>query len=125
MNNLADLYSLQGRYGDALPLAKRTMVGNTARKSVAFPIFHASQTEPFSLITPNEGFADSYQVLQRASASSTGEAISKLGARFAAGTDELAQFVRKDQDLTAEAERLDKSIITAVSKAPADTKLRC
>ena len=67
-----------------------------------------------------KAFADSYQVLQRASASSTGEAISKLAARFAAGTDELAQVVRKDQDLTAEAERLDKSILTAVSKVPAD-----
>jgi hypothetical protein len=40
--------------------------------------------------------------------------------RFAAGTEELAQFVRKDQDLTAEAERLDKIIIAAVSKIPAE-----
>ena len=37
-----------------------------------------------------------------------------------AGTNELAQLVRKDQDLTAEADRLDKSIIAAVSKPPAE-----
>jgi hypothetical protein len=35
-------------------------------------------------------------------------------------TDELAQLVRKDQDLAAKAERLDKSIIAAVSKLPAE-----
>ena len=39
---------------------------------------------------------------------------------FAAGTDELAQLVRKDQDLAAEADHLDKSIIAAVSKSPAE-----
>ena len=52
--------------------------------------------------------------------SAAGEAISKLAARFAAGTSELAQLVRKDQDLTAEADHLDKSIIAAVSKPPAN-----
>jgi hypothetical protein len=46
--------------------------------------------------------------------------VSKLAARFAAGSDELAQLVRKDQDLSAEADRLDKNIITAVSKPPAE-----
>src|SRR4029077_15446940 len=35
-------------------------------------------------------------------------------------TNELAQLVRKDQDLTAEAERLDKNIVAALSKAPAE-----
>ena len=45
-----------------------------------------------------------------------------LAARFAAGSNELAQLVRKDQDLTAEADRLDKNIIAAVSKPPDRTK---
>ena len=52
--------------------------------------------------------------------SAAGEAVSKLAARFAAGTDELAQLVRNDQDLIAEAERLDKVIIAAVSKPPVE-----
>ena len=46
--------------------------------------------------------------------------VSKLAARFAAGSDELAQLVRKNQDLSAEADRLDKNIITTVSKPPAE-----
>ena len=65
----------------------------------------------------------SYTVLQHSITSAAGEAISNLAARFAAGSDELAQLVRKDQDLTAEAERLDKIIIAAVSKPPAERNL--
>jgi hypothetical protein len=41
-----------------------------------------------------------------------------LAVRFAAGTDDLAQLVRKDQDLSAENERLDKDLVVAVSKPP-------
>ena len=62
----------------------------------------------------------SYTILQQSVSSAAGAAVSKLAARFAAGTNELAQLVRKDQDLAAEAERLDKGIIAAVSKLPAE-----
>ena len=72
------------------------------------------------LIAPTQALDASYTVLQQSVSSAAGEAVSKLAARFAAGTNELAQFVRKDQDLTAEADRLDKSIIAAVSKPPAE-----
>nr|MBA2400173.1 CHAT domain-containing protein [Bradyrhizobium sp.] len=43
-------------------------------------------------------------------------AINKLAVRLAAGNDRLAELVRRDQDLQAEAEALDKAIVTAVSK---------
>ena len=72
------------------------------------------------LLRQQQALNASYTVLQRSASSAAGEAISKLAARFAAGTNELAQLVRKDQDLTAEADRLDKSIIAAVSKPPAE-----
>ena len=87
-------------------------------KSVAFAVLYGSQSR--NLISPTEALDASYTVLQRSVSSAAGEAVSKLAARFAAGTDELAQLVRKDQDLTAEADRLDKSIIAAVSKPPAE-----
>src|SRR4029077_20999606 len=60
--------------------------------------------------------ADSYEIVQRTSSSAAANAVSKLAARFAAGTGELAQVVRKDQDFAVESERLDKVIIAAVSK---------
>ena len=118
LNNLADLYRAQGRYADALPIVQRTISQNTARKPVAFAILYGSQSE--NLISPKQALDASYAVLQRSISSAAGEAVSKLAARFAAGTDELSQFVRKDQDLAAEADRLDKSIITAVSKPPVE-----
>ena len=118
LNNLAELYQAQGRYADALPIVQRTISQNSANKSVAFAVLYGSEYQ--KLITPNEALNASYTVLQHSVSSAAGEAVSKLAARFAAGTDELAQLVRKDQDLTAEADRLDKSIIAAVSKPPAE-----
>ena len=118
MNYLAWLYQAQGRYADALPFVKRTISQNSTNKSIAFAVLYGSENQ--KLITPKEALNASYAVLQHSISSAAGEAVSKLAARFAAGTDELAQFVRKDQDLAAEADRLDKSIIAAVSKPPAE-----
>jgi CHAT domain-containing protein len=56
--------------------------------------------------------------VQRASSSAAASAVSKLAARFAAGAGDLAGLVRKDQDLAAEAEALDKTVIAFVSKPP-------
>ena len=118
LNNLAVLYAAQSRYADALPLVQRTISQNRTRKPVAFAILYGSQSE--NLISPKQALDASYAVLQRSVSSAAGEAVSKLATRFAAGTDELSQFVRKDQDLAAEADRLDKSIVTAVSKPPVE-----
>ena len=105
------------RYADALPRVKRAIAQSVVDKTVAFSIFLGSQTD--NLISSTEAIVDSYDVLQRASSSSAGEVVSKLAARFAAGTDDIGQLVRKDQDITSEAESLDKLIIAAVSKPPA------
>jgi tetratricopeptide (TPR) repeat protein len=121
LNNLASLYQDQGRYADALPLVRRLMAQNAVNEGVAFAIFLESRKQ--NLISSTEAFSDSYNVLQQGLSSSAGEAISKLAARFAAGSDDLAKLVRKDQDLTADAERLDKTIIAAVSKPPGDRNL--
>jgi CHAT domain-containing protein len=118
LNNLAELYRAQGRYADALPIVQRTIAQNSAYKSVAIAVLYGSHSQ--NLISPTQALNASYTVLQRSVSSAAGEAISKLAARFAVGNNELAQLVRKDQDLTAESDRLDKSIIVAVSKPPAE-----
>jgi tetratricopeptide (TPR) repeat protein len=117
LNNLAGLYGDQGRYADALPIIRRTLSQGTARKTVAFPVLLASQGQ--NLLDAAQALAGSYEIVQRASSSSAANAVSKLAARFAAGSGELAQLVRKDQDLTAEAESLDKTVVAFVSKPPA------
>jgi CHAT domain-containing protein/Tfp pilus assembly protein PilF len=118
LNNLAVLYGAQGRYADALPIVQRTISQNRASKSVALAVLYASQSQ--NLISPTQALNTSYSVFQRSASSAAGEAVSKLAARFAARPDELAQLVRKDQDLTAEGDRLDKSIVAAVSKPPTE-----
>jgi CHAT domain-containing protein len=81
-------------------------------------VIHGAQSK--NLIAPVQALNLSYTVVQQSISSAAGEAISKLAARFAAGSTELAQLVREDQDLTAEADRLDKNIIAAVSKPDAE-----
>jgi hypothetical protein len=68
------------------------------------------------LVTAAQAVRESYDVVQRASSSAAANAVSKLAARFAAGTGELARLVRREQDLAAEAESLDKAVIAFVSK---------
>jgi tetratricopeptide (TPR) repeat protein len=118
LNNLAELYRIQGRYADALPIVQRTISQNSSNKSVAFAVLYGSTSQ--ALISPTQALNASYTVLQRSVSSAAGEAVSKLAARFAVGNNELAQLVRKDQDLTAESNRLDKSIIAAISKPSAE-----
>ena len=116
LNNLVDLYRNQGRYADALPVAHRVIVNGRAEPSIALPLLFGAQHN--NLISAEKALDDSLNVVQRAAQTSAASAISKLAVRLAAGSDRLAQLVRKDQDLTAEADTLDKAIIAAVSKEP-------
>ena len=118
LNNFALLYDDQGRYADALPIVKKTISQNSSKKSIALAVIDHSQVQ--KLIAAAEAIELSYTVLQHSISSAAAEAVTRLASRFAAGSNELAQLVRKDQDLNAEAERLDKNIISAVSKPPAD-----
>jgi len=63
-----------------------------------------------------KAFDDALGVVQRGTQSSAAAAVNKLAVRLAAGTDRLAELVRRDQDLGAEAEAPDKAIIAAVSR---------
>ena len=66
---------------------------------------------------PREKAVDAMlHVIQRGTQSSAASAVNKLAVRLAAGSDRLAELVRRDQDLAAEAEALDKSLVAAVSK---------
>jgi hypothetical protein len=118
LNTLAALYSHQARYRDALPLTKRLMVENAADKNITLRVFIGLRLN--SIMSPTDAVSNSYELLQRVSSSSAGDAISKLMVRFAAGTGELAQLIRTDQDLLAEVQQLDKAIISAASKGPGE-----
>jgi CHAT domain-containing protein/Tfp pilus assembly protein PilF len=117
LNNLAELYRTEARFAEALPIVKRTISLNVASKPVALAVLF--QAETAGLAAPNEVLEISYDLEQRLTSSTAGKAVS-MTARFAAGSNELAQLVRKDQDIAAEAEQLNKNILSAVSKPPGE-----
>jgi tetratricopeptide (TPR) repeat protein/CHAT domain-containing protein len=117
LNDLAALYLAQGRYADALPVAQRVILNGRAHPSIALPVLVGAQLT--KLISPEKALDEALTVVQRAAQTLAASAIGKLAVRLAAGTDHLAQLVRQDQDLAAEADTLDKAIIAAVSKPPA------
>jgi CHAT domain-containing protein/Tfp pilus assembly protein PilF len=114
LNNLASFYQAQGRTADALPFAERTIASGRAQLRVALPVLFAAGGQ--QSMPAGRAFDDALNVVQRANQSSAAAAVNKLAVRLAAGNDRLALLVRKDQDLAAEAETLDKAIVAAVSR---------
>ena len=77
-----------------------------ASRAVALGVLYGAQTE--SLVAPKEALETSYEVEQRSRSSAAGKAVSTLR-RDLQRAPMTAQLVRKDQDMTAEAERLIKA----------------
>jgi CHAT domain-containing protein/Flp pilus assembly protein TadD len=121
LNNLAALYADQSRYADALPLIRTAANKGFDRKTIHLAVLTGALTN--ALITRTEALDESYEVIQRATSSAASNAISQLSIRFAAGNDELAQLIRRDQDLGAENENLDKFLIAAVGQEPSKRDL--
>jgi hypothetical protein len=114
LNNLASLYQTEGRTADALSIMQRMIAAGRAQLRVGLPVLFAAQQK--QLISADKSLDDGLHVLQRGTQSGVASAVNKLAVRLAAGSDRLAQLVRRDQDLAAEAETPDKAILAAVSK---------
>ncbi|RTE89135.1 CHAT domain-containing tetratricopeptide repeat protein [Bradyrhizobium sp. LVM 105] len=120
-SNLANLLQASGRTVDALPLAEKTLANNRAQLRVVLPILFAARQQ--RLLGDDKALDQALAAIQRGTQSSAAAAVNKLAVRMAAGSDRLAELVRKDQDLTAESEALDKAIVAAVSKPSAQRDL--
>jgi tetratricopeptide (TPR) repeat protein len=105
LNNVVRLYRDQHRNAEALPLVRTAIDRKSAQIDAALPILFG--TEASGLIPAKEAFDDSLNVVQRAANTSAADALNSLAVRFSAGNDRLAQLVRRDQDLTVEAGKLD------------------
>jgi CHAT domain-containing protein/Tfp pilus assembly protein PilF len=114
LNNLASLYQAAGRTGDALSPVERAIASGRAQLRVALSVLSAAQQK--QLMPAEKALDEALNVVQRGAQSSAASAVNKLAVRLAAGSDHLAELVRRDQDLGAEAETLDKAIVAAVSK---------
>jgi CHAT domain-containing protein/Tfp pilus assembly protein PilF len=113
-NNLASFYQAQGRTADALPIIEKMIASGHAQLRVALPVLFDAQRQ--QLMPAEKALDDALDAVQRGTQSSAASAVNKLAVRLAAGSDRLAQLVRRDQDLAAEAEALDKAILATVSK---------
>ncbi|HKS19754.1 MAG TPA: CHAT domain-containing tetratricopeptide repeat protein [Bradyrhizobium sp.] len=114
VNNLAFLYRAEGRTVDALPLVELLIGNGRAQLRVALPVlFDAGRRQ---LLPAEQALDAALDVIQRGTQSSAASAVNKLAVRIAAGSDRLADLVRRDQDLGSEAEALDKAMIAAVSR---------
>lgn len=116
-SNLANFLYVSGRTADALPLAERTLHGGRAQLHVVLPVLFSARQQ--HLLPDDKALDEALAAIQRGTQSAAASAVNKLAVRLAAGSDRLAELVRKDQDLAAESEALDKAIITAVSKQSA------
>jgi CHAT domain-containing protein/Tfp pilus assembly protein PilF len=113
-NNLASLYQAEGRTADALPLLQKLMTFGRAQIRVALPVLLDAPKK--QLMPAERAFDGALDVIQRGAQSSAASAVNKLAVRVAAGSDHLAELVRRDQDLASEADTLDKAIIASLSK---------
>ncbi|GLH80816.1 hypothetical protein SSBR45G_57250 [Bradyrhizobium sp. SSBR45G] len=121
LNNLAGLYQAAGRIPDALPLVDRAIQRGQAQPKVALPVLFAAGRD--GSLAAGKAFDGAIDVIQRSAQSQAAAAVDKLAVRLAAGNDRLAELVRKDQDLAAEGDTLDKSVIAAVSRPAAQRDL--
>ena len=115
LNDLAGLYQNENRYADALPLVQELIAQGRASTAVALPVLMGAQRN--KLVSTETALDEGLDVAQRASQSSAAAAVNKLAVRLSAGSDRLSQLVRRDQDLAAEAEALDKAIIAVAKQA--------
>ena len=150
LNNLAVLYDNQSRYEAALDHMRRATAilriraerSGAARSPGALKeqasmrfvfLRHIRIIEMVILTEPGrraELFSEAFEMGQLAGASSAAGAVARMGARFAAGDDALAESVRAYQDAVERWQRLDARLVQAVGAPPeerdgsAEAKLR-
>lgn len=122
--NLADVDRRDGKWQDALARLRLAATALNAQKNVQFirfpeidpwlidAIWRVSDGRP-----DNAAMDEAYGAAQRAHETSAGAALSQMAARFGAGNDAIAGLVRRQQDLKASLETLDKRVTSELGKA--------
>jgi CHAT domain-containing protein len=138
---IADLYRAQGKVAEALVharhanelLAKRFVVNSndSRRGALSEQRTHSEGFElHISLLAAvaergsqvrAEAAPEGFIIAQLARASDTAEQVAKMSARYAAGSDALAQLARARQDALARLEQLDSRIVQAAGQRGNET----
>jgi CHAT domain-containing protein/Tfp pilus assembly protein PilF len=114
VNNLASLYQAQGRTADALPLVERMIASGRGQPRTALAVLFEAQRQ--QMLPPEQALDEALDVIQHGAQSAAASAVNKLAVRLAAGSDRLAELVRRDQNLAGEVDALDKAIIAGLSR---------
>ncbi|WP_339035204.1 CHAT domain-containing tetratricopeptide repeat protein [Bradyrhizobium symbiodeficiens] len=124
MINLADADRREGKWPDALARLRLAAAALNAEKNtqfVRFPeidpwlidaIWRVSDGKP-----DNAAKDEAFGAAQRAHETSAGAALSQMAARFGAGNDAIAGLVRRQQDLKASLETLEKRVTSELGQA--------
>jgi CHAT domain-containing protein/tetratricopeptide (TPR) repeat protein len=136
LNDLAQLYRSQGKLDESLALARRAtgllasrfatdrggsrpgMLAEQRKYSDAFQL-HVALLAAVVDRAPEvsaEAAGESFRVAQLARASDTAEQVGKMAARYAAGSDALAELARQRQDALARFDQLDTRILQAAGQ---------
>jgi len=140
LRNIGNGYYRAGRYAEGVPYSRRvysifrqrfTQAGDTPRGELAE---EALLTEQKSMWTQSDvlehiymlsksgaadAAAESFEAAQLAQASSVGQSVARMAARFAATGGELAQAIRQRQDAADQLARIDNALTKAAAKPPA------
>jgi CHAT domain-containing protein len=131
--NLADVDRREGKWQDALARLRLAATALNAQQNVQFirfpeidpwlidAIWRVSDGKP-----DNAAKDEAFGAAQRAHETSAGAALAQMAARFGAGNDAIAGLVRRQQDLKASLEALDKHVTSELGQADGkrnDTRL--
>jgi len=135
-NTLADLQTLEGKQAEGLTSMRKataifrarasrgeeadTRAADGERRDARFAFVHHVELLAAAPNTP-ETVAESFEVSQLAQGVTVGSVVAKMAARFAAGTGELSEVVRKQQDAQEAWRKVDATLIKAAG-APAASR---
>ncbi len=137
-NALADLETLDGRPADGLDSMRRataifrarasrgeevdTRAADGERRDARYAFVHHVQLLAATGDSP-AGIAEAFEVAQLAQGVAVGSVVAKMAARFAAGTGELSDIVRRQQDAQEQWRRVDATLIKAAAAPAANRDL--
>jgi CHAT domain-containing protein/tetratricopeptide (TPR) repeat protein len=122
--NLADADRREGKWPDALARLRLAAAALNAEKTAQFVRF--PEIDPWLIDAiwrvsdgkPDDAARDeAFGAIQRAHETSAGAALSQMAARFGAGNDAIAGLVRRQQDLKASLETIDRRTTSELGQA--------
>ncbi|WP_426408673.1 tetratricopeptide repeat protein [Bradyrhizobium ganzhouense] len=122
--NLADIDRREGKWADSLARLQLAATALNAQRNAQFTRF--TEVDPWLIDAiwrvadgkPDAAARDeAFGAAQRAHETKAGAALSQMAARFGAGNDAIAALVRRQQDLKASLDTLDKRVTSELGQA--------